>query len=104
MVGNYFDSEEYSKIDFSKTNIKKGEYDNCTFVNCNFEKIHASNIEFVSCAFMDCNFSNAIVKETLFKGVSFTKCKMIGIKFNVVNSILLEMSFTECQPSFSSFY
>ena len=52
MTDNYFDSEEYSKIDFTKTKIKKGEYDNCTFLNCNFEGIHASNIQFVECEFI----------------------------------------------------
>jgi len=40
MTDAYFDSETYTKIDFSKTNIIKGEYDNCTFINCNFENIH----------------------------------------------------------------
>ena len=45
MTDAYFDCETYIKIDFSKTKIKKGEYDNCTFINCNFENIHASNIQ-----------------------------------------------------------
>ena len=36
MIDNYFDSEAFVKLDFTKTKIKKGEYDNCTFTNCNF--------------------------------------------------------------------
>ena len=104
MTDNYFDSEEYSKIDFTKTKIKKGEYDNCTFLNCNFEGIHASNIQFVECEFIDCNFSNTIVKDTAFKDVDFINCKMIGLKFNEVNLFLLQMSFKDCQLNFSSFY
>ena len=101
---DFFDSEEYSKIDFTKRNIKKGEYDNCTFSNCNFENLHASNIQFVECEFINCNFSNAIVKETAFKDVNFINCKMIGVKFNELNQFLLQMSFTDCQLNFSSFY
>ena len=104
MTDNYFDSEEYSKIDFRKSKIKKGEYDNCTFINCNFEGIHASNIQFVACEFVECNFSNTIVKDTAFKEVQFINCKMIGVKFNECDSFLLQFYFKECQLNFSSFY
>ncbi|ARV05974.1 hypothetical protein BTO04_04335 [Polaribacter sp. SA4-10] len=100
----YFDSEEYSKIDFSKTKIKKGEYDNCIFINCNFEAIHASNFQFVECEFIECNFSNTIVNDTAFKDVNFINCKMIGVKFNECDPFLLQFSFIECQLNFSSFY
>jgi uncharacterized protein YjbI with pentapeptide repeats len=104
MIAAYFDSKEYIKIDFSKIIIKKGEYDNCTFVNCNLEGIHASNIQFVECEFLDCNFSNTIVKNTAFKDVAFTDCKMVGVKFNECDPFLLQFSFTECQLNYASFY
>lgn len=105
-MNNYFESEEYSKIDFTniKTKIKKGEYDNCTFKNCNFEGIHASNIQFLECEFIDCNFSNTIVKDSAFKDVLFVNCKMIGVKFNECDPFLLQFGFKDCQLSFSSFY
>ncbi len=103
-MNNYFDCEEYSKIDFTKTTIKKGEYDNCIFSNCNFENVHVSNIQFVECEFIDCNFSNTIIKDFAFKDVNFVNCKMIGVKFNEVNSFLLKISFKDCQLSFSSSY
>lgn len=106
MIGNYFDNEMFTKIDFTnpKTKIIKGEYDNCTFTNCNFENIHASNIQFVECEFIDCNFSNTIIKDTAFRDVSFINCKMIGVKFNECDPFLLQFSFKDCQLNFSSFY
>jgi uncharacterized protein YjbI with pentapeptide repeats len=104
MMDNYFDGETFSKIDFTKEQIKKGEYDNCTFENCNFENVHASNIQFVECEFINCNFSNAIVKATAFKDVFFDHCKMIGVKFNECDSFLLQLRFNSCQLDFSSFY
>lgn len=103
-MDNYFDNEEYAKIDFTKTKIKKGEYDNCTFSSCNFENVHASNIQFVECEFIDCNFSNAIVANTAFKNVDFINCKMIGVKFNECDAFLLQFVFKECHLNFSSFY
>ncbi|MBE7652924.1 pentapeptide repeat-containing protein [Tenacibaculum finnmarkense] len=104
MMDDFFDSETFSKIDFSKIKIKKGEYDSCTFSNCNFENVHLSNIQFLECEFIDCNFSNTIVTNTAFKEVSFIKCKMIGVKFNECNLFLLQFRFTDCQLTFSSFY
>ena len=104
MIENYFESEEYSKTDFTNKKIKKGEYDNCTFINCNFEGIHASNIQFVECKFIDCNFSNTIVKDTAFKVVDFINCKMIGVKFNECDPFLLQLSFKDCQLNYTSFY
>ena len=100
---DFFDGETYSKIDFTNTKIKKGEYDNCTFLNCNFEGIHASNIQFVECEFTDCNFSNTIVTNTAFKDVSFVNCKMIGVKFNECDSFLLQFSFKDCQLNLALF-
>jgi uncharacterized protein YjbI with pentapeptide repeats len=104
MTDNYFDSETYSKIDFTQKGIKKGEYDNCTFENCNFENVHASNIQFVECEFINCNFSNAIVKNSAFKDVQFANCKLIGVKFNECDPFLLQMNFNNCQLNFASFY
>ena len=103
-MDNYFDSETYSKIDFTKTKISKGEYDNCTFINCNFQDIHASNIQFVACEFIGCNFSNTIVKDAAFKEVSFINCKLMGVKFNECDPFLLQFRFKDCQLNFSSFY
>lgn len=104
MIDNYFDSQKYSKIDFTTTKIKKGEYDNCSFTNCNFEGIHASNMQFVECKFIDCNFSNTIVKDTAFKDVNFVNCKIMGVKFNECDTFLLQFSFKDCQLNFSTFY
>jgi len=104
MTSNYFDSETFIKIDFTKQKINKGEYDDCTFKSCNFENIHASNIQFVACEFIDCNFSNAIVRDTAFKEVQFVNCKLLGVKFNECDPFLLQLSFKDCQLSFSSFY
>jgi uncharacterized protein YjbI with pentapeptide repeats len=103
-MDNYLDSELFTKIDFTKTKIKKGEYDNCTFTDCNFENIQVSNIQFVECAFVNCNFSNASVKDTAFKELQFLNCKMIVVKFNECNPFLLQLSFTGCALNFSSFY
>lgn len=100
----YFDEEQYVGVDYTKTAIIKGEYDNCLFENCNFSDIHASNISFVECEFINCNFSNTIVAHTFFKSVLFRECKIIGVKFNECDPFLMAFSFENCQLNFSSFY
>ena len=104
MIDNYFDSEIFDGIDFTKEKIIKGEYIDCVFEHCNFENVHISNIQFIGCEFIDCNLSNVIVTNTSFKEIQFTICKMIGVKFNECNPLLLQMSFTICNLSYSSFY
>jgi uncharacterized protein YjbI with pentapeptide repeats len=103
VIDNYFEEEEFKRIDFTQTKIKKGEYDNCIFIECNFSNAHASNIQFVECKFVDCNFSNAIVKDTAFKDVTFVNCKLIGVRFYEVDNFLLKMEFVNCLLGFSSF-
>ena len=86
MTDAYFDSETYTKIDFSKTNIIKGEYDNCTVINCNFENIHTSNIQFVACDLKGAIFERTNLEKTNFKtAFNFTfeleKNRVKGAKF-----------------------
>lgn len=103
-MDTYFDEEVFEGIDYTKTAIIKGEYDNCTFKNCNFSNVHASNISFVECEFINCNFSNTIVANSAFKSVQFIECKIIGVKFNECNPFLMAFHFEKSQLNLSSFY
>lgn len=103
-MGAYFDDETFKGVDYTKKAIVKGEYDNCTFLNCNFSGIYASNIGFIECEFINCNFSNADIGNTAFKTATFIECKMLGLKFNKCDPFLLILKFTNCQLNMSSFY
>ena len=100
----YFDEETFEGIDYTKKDIVKGEYDNCTFLNCNFSGIYASNIGFIECEFINCNFSNADIGNTAFKTATFIECKLLGLKFNECDPFLLALKFNNCQLNVSSFY
>jgi uncharacterized protein YjbI with pentapeptide repeats len=100
----YIDSEEFKGINYTITPIVKGDYDNCTFINCNFTGIDLSNNQFIECHFIDCNFSLSKIKNTALKNVHFEKCKMIGLNFGECDPFLLELKFTECQLNLASFY
>ncbi len=95
--------QTFTEHDFSNAKFKRGEYDNCTFVNCNFERADVGNTTFLECTFKDCNMANAIVANASFKEVTFMGCKLIGINFSTCNPFMLEYAFQSCDLSLSSF-
>jgi uncharacterized protein YjbI with pentapeptide repeats len=44
-----------------------------------------------------------VIKDTAFKEVFFSGCKLVGLKFHEVDPFLLQVKFKNCQLSFSSF-
>ena len=66
-MDNFFEDKIFKGVNYTKNGITKGEYDNCTFIDCNFSNVHASNIGFIECEFINCNFSNTIVAIQLLK-------------------------------------
>ena len=58
----------------------------------------------MECEFIDCNLSNANLKHTIFNDVSFSHCKMMGLKFEECNDFLMDFNFIDCALHLSSFY
>merc|ERR1711916_399022 len=50
------------------------------------------------------NLSNAIVSASTFKEVRFDHCKMIGVRFDEIDPLFLDMQFKSCNLDYSSFY
>ncbi|MFL9837569.1 pentapeptide repeat-containing protein [Flavobacterium sp. ST-75] len=101
---HYTEGTDFKGMDYTVSNIPKGEYDNCTFTGCNFSACDLSSVVFTDCEFTDCNFSNAKVRGTGFKEVFFKDCKMTGLNFSVADPFLIAMHFTDCQLNLTSFY
>jgi len=96
-------NKTYKNIDYSVNNLPIGEYENCTFINCIFSESYISNISFLECEFIECNLSMAKCKQTMFKDVSFSKCKLVGFPFFTCNDFLISMSFNECNLNLAGF-
>lgn len=103
-MGNFFEDEEFNKIDFTVKGFPKGEYENCTFINCNFDSLHLSTNSFSECEFIGCNLSSAKLANTSLKDVHFKDCKLLGLHFFECNPFLFEVSFNKCVLNLSSFY
>lgn len=80
------------------------EYENHLFQNCNFAGIKLSDTIFFECEFVQCDFSLANVKKTSFREVSFKECKLMGLRFDECDTLLLSFNFQKCILNFSSFH
>lgn len=103
MSQKYIDDQTFQRIDFTIDSIEKGDYENCQFIDCNFAEVRLSYINFIDCHFKNCDFSNAKLTETGLRNVEFTKCKLIGIRFDGCNEFLFAASFLGCRLDYASF-
>lgn len=101
---NYIEDKIFEKPDFSKEELLKGEYENCTFINCDLSGKDLSAINFSDCVFDNCNISMAKLEGTGLKNCSFKKCKLLGLRFDTCSDFLFEVSFDNCILDLSSFY
>lgn len=98
------DDVVYEGRDFNEDKLESGEHENCTFKNCIFNKVDLSGLIFSNCAFIGCDFSNAQIANTGFRETDFKQCKLMGLRFDRCNTLLLSFTFKDCILSFSSFF
>lgn len=98
------EEEVFEAKDFRSKPLPIGEYEECTFQNCNFSSSNLSRCTFASCEFIDCDWSMAKLGDTALRNVSFANCKLLGLRFEHCNDFLFEITCTQCQLDFSSFY
>ncbi len=104
MVEAYTEGKSFNKADFTLQNLKRGDYENCTFISCDFSGANMSEIKFLACVFESCNLSNAILAKTSFQDVIFTNCKMLGLHFENCSDFGLSFQFEGCILDHSCFY
>lgn len=81
-----------------------GDYDNCVFSKSTFGGVDLAGCIFVDCTFDDCDFTNAKVANAAFRNVTFKNCKLLGVRFDYCNTMLLAMRFEACLLNLASFY
>jgi uncharacterized protein YjbI with pentapeptide repeats len=81
----------------------KGEYEQCTFVDCDFSNADLGGSSFGKCTFRRCNLSNARLNGAAFREVKFADCKLMGLHFDSCNPIGLEFSAESCLLNYSFF-
>ena len=103
MSQEFHQDQVFKKIDYTQHVFPKGEYDNCTFINCKFEGVYMDAITFLECTFDTCDMTNAKVKSTGFNEVEFLNCKLLGIDFSQCNDFMFTVTFQDCILELASF-
>lgn len=83
--------------------LKKDQYECCDFYNCDFSNLNFFNFSFEECNFYSCNFSNANLNMIAIKSCLFKDSKMMGLKFQDINTFIFQAKFEKCQLDYSSF-
>lgn len=101
---NYFEDKNYEKLSVISHELEKGLYENCCFTNCDFSSADLTGYNFTDCSFQDCNFSMSKLIDTQLNNITFTSCKLLGVKFEQCNPFLFSIGFYDCQIQLTSFY
>jgi len=100
----YIEGAIFEKRDFTKEQIAKGEYENCSFMTCNFSNTDLSGIQFAACIFDTCNLSVAKLTGTAFRDIVFKNCKMQGLHVDHCKQFGLSFSIENCLLDHCSFF
>ena len=112
MKMSFFDETEYvgdcfEKIEFLKGEVRSKEFVECCFVECDFSETIFRGCRFKECSFQKCNLSLIKVVDSLFAGVVFEDCKLIGVDWTQASlpAVLLSapLAFLRCDISLSVF-
>ncbi|WP_205749235.1 pentapeptide repeat-containing protein [Desulfopila sp. IMCC35008] len=104
MTTIFIEEKEFEAIDFTKKPLKTGVYEYCTFKNCDFSKSDLANITFIESVFEGCNLSLVSLNNTILRDIDFRNSKIIGVRFDNCEDLLLSVSFSGCSLKHSSFY
>ena len=104
MDENLIQDKTFDQKNFTQNPLAKGEYENCSFIECNFSNADIEDIRFLECEFKNCNLSSAKLRGTAFRDIQFTGCKMLGLHFENCSQFGLSYSFDNCNLNHSSFY
>ncbi len=89
---------------FAEMQSLEEDYEGISFFNCNFSGVKLAGVIFFECEFIQCDFSMANVKRTSFREVTFKESKLLGLRFDECDTLLLSFKFEQCILNFSSFH
>jgi uncharacterized protein YjbI with pentapeptide repeats len=83
--------------------LAHGDFSSCVFKKCDLTGGDLSGATFADCTFDHCNLSNTRIDKVSFQNVRFAGCKLLGLAFTRINSLLISWTFEDCHISFCDF-
>lgn len=93
----------FEKVLYFDKKVSNREFDGCIFKSCDFSNNTFMECVFIDCEFIDCNLSMVKLPASSLKTVTFTECKLLGIRFDECNDFLFSVSFRDCMLDYSWF-
>lgn len=100
----YIEDKTFNKVDFSQKPLAKGEYEQCSFIDCDFSNADFTERIFIDCTFSNCKLDMVILAHAALRGVKFKDSKMLGWHFQNLNQFGLAVQFDNCILNHSSFF
>ncbi|RZJ71107.1 pentapeptide repeat-containing protein [Flavobacterium sp.] len=99
----YIKNQSYQTI-FETESLLYSDFENCVFNRCDFTACDFTGVAFIDCIFNDCNFASAKINYVGFRGAHFHRCDFPEVNFAMVDPLLFDISFTDCNLDYTKFY
>ena len=100
----YISDKKFERDDYSLRPLPVAEYEKCQFSHCEFSNSALTNAVFIDCTFNDCNLMMVKAAGTAFRGVEFTNCKLLGVRFEYADPFLFSVGFRKCMLNLTGFF
>lgn len=77
----------------SSEDVPDHYFENCSFHDCRFSDISFKRSTFTDCRFVDCDLSLAKLDDSVFNGVVFQGCRLLGIDWRACNTSMFSCAF-----------
>ena len=78
-------------------------FEACEFIACQFKESGFRRSTFIDCRFVDCDLSLISVEESVFNGVEFVGCRLLGVDWSCCNANLFSGKFSSSMLDSSVF-
>ena len=98
-----WDGATVEHLDCTGAAITEHEFRRCVFDRVRLVEADLGGSVFEDCELVQCDLTMAKVERTAFRGVRFRRCKLMGIDWSPVRSLVFTVTFEGCVLTHSSF-
>ena len=83
---DYYENEEFSKLDISGSEYSDIRFTDCEFTDCTFSELKLKNVLFSGCGFARCHASSLEFKDSSFNDTRLFNCTIYGMNWGELMS------------------
>jgi uncharacterized protein YjbI with pentapeptide repeats len=102
LTPDFIKGAEFTNADLSGLVLADKELYRCVFKGCTLGTARFEHVVFEACTFEDCDLSRATLPRSVSRGLTFTRCKLLGVHFNALSQ-RPELEFDGCDLRYAVF-